>query len=229
VTFKDALQTEIDLQGLSVAQIAQDSSVSKGAIYNILNGTTEDARIRPATRKALAAACNRDVRPDGDGVVFVESGAAQVTRQQSSQEDSVVLSWLTGRSFLTERHASAAFDWLHAREEVKELSGLHIVDRVYQNRADFLSLALNNKGAESITTVSVGLTVHYRDQDLSHSFSAGLSEPCAPGEFLEQTVFVCVGEPYSLSVEHADLTSATGAQQGARLPDPFHFDGGHVD
>ena len=75
MTFREALQSEINLQGLSVAQIAEASNVSKGAIYNILNGTTEDDRIRPGTRKALAQACDRDVVPEGEGVTFVERGA----------------------------------------------------------------------------------------------------------------------------------------------------------
>ena len=230
MTFKEALQAEINLQGLSVAQIATDSSVSKGAIYNILNGTTEDARIRPATRKAIASACNRDVRADGDGVVFVEIGMEPVAAVLSAvHQASVVLTWLSGRPFLKEDHAGPAFDWLHTMEEQKQLSGIRLVDRVYQNRPDFLSVAVHNKGKDPVLNVSIDLSVTYAASGPRHSFSTVLSEACLPGRSLEETVFVCAGAPFTLVVDRAQLTTASGEQRSAQLPDPFLFAGGHVD
>ena len=85
MTFREALQQEIDAQGLSVAQVAKDSNLSKGAIYNIMNGTTEAARIRPATRKAIAAACGRALRADRDGVTFEALGQSELVTQETGE------------------------------------------------------------------------------------------------------------------------------------------------
>jgi len=60
MTFREALEREITTQGISVGEVVRKSNVSKGTIYNILNGTTEDARIRAATRRALAHGCDRE-------------------------------------------------------------------------------------------------------------------------------------------------------------------------
>lgn len=230
MTFREALQAEINLQGLSVAQIAKDSSVSKGAIYNILNGTTEDARIRPATRKALAAACNREVRPEGDGVLFVEPGAETPVETADTQvSEQVVLSWRSDRPFLADDHVSAGFDWLHALEADGTLGGLRIVDRVYQNRAEFLSLIVSNRCDETIESVRLGFTVSYGKQSLSHDFTSFHAETCLPGEALEVTAFVCVGPPFTLSLTRAELALNSGATTHAQLPTPFSFDGGSVD
>ena len=90
MTFKEALQAEINLQGLSVAIIAKASGISKGAIYNILNGTTEEARIRPSTCKAIALACDRELRHEDDGVEFVEFGKDMVRVSPRSRQ----LTWI---------------------------------------------------------------------------------------------------------------------------------------
>lgn len=229
MTFKEALQAEIDLQGLSVAQLAKDSGLSKGAIYNILNGTTEDERIRPATRKAIADACDREIRADGDGVRFVERGAAPSAAPTTAPTESVVMSWQRNRPFRHDRHAAAAFDWLHQMEESGKLDGMGVVDRVYQNRPDFLALTLHNRGTDTIASASLSLRVEYANETLSHAFD--LAFPCslAPGDALEATVFACVGAPFELACVQASVTDDDEAVHSPALPEPFSFGGGPVD
>ena len=229
MTFREALQTEINLQGLSVAQVAKDSKVSKGAIYNILNGTTEDVRIRPATRKALARACNRDVMPDGNGVVFVETDADPAPRGDLESTETVSMSWITDRPFLTDRHAGPAFDWLHKMEEASKLPGLRIVDRVFQNQPDFLSLALHNKGGAIVSQILLGLKVTYEFEELAHGFDLRISGSLSPGDSFEETVFVCAGAPYELTIVRAELTTVDGSALRPVVPETFLFPGGSVD
>ena len=229
MTFKEALQSEIDLQGLSVAQIAKDASLSKGAIYNILNGTTEDSRIRPATRRALAAACNREVRPDGDGVVFVEIGQESTPAQTGPQTESIILSWQPERVFHSDRHASAAFDWLYSLERDGVIEGLGVVDRVYQNRSDFLSLTLHNRGTAPVASLDLEFALAYQEPQLDHAFSAHVSEACEPGQSLELTAFVCAGGAFELSVASARGATDAGEPFSPKLPGPYSFPGGTVD
>ena len=229
MTFKDALQAEINLQGLSVAQIAEGSSVSKGAIYNILNGTTEDARIRPATRKALAAACNREVRSDGAGVVFVEAGQVTLPAESVPQNDAVHLRWVVDRLFLKGNHAKQVFDWLHVAEEKQRLPGIGLVNRVYQNRPDFLSLVVQNEAEGPVTGVWVNLTVSYDTLDLDYAFSVRLTDVCAVGQSLEETVYICAGPAYRLSIDKVQIAIESGQKRDVRPPDPFDYAGGCVD
>jgi len=229
VTFRKALQNEINLQGLSVAQVAKDSKVSKGAIYNILNGTTEDVRIRHVTRKALARACNREVRPDGDGVVFVEIGADRPPQGDLESMESVLLTWLAERPFLTDRHAGPAFDWLQKMEEAAKLPGLRLVDRVYQNRPDFLSLAVHNDGGSTVSQIRLSLNVTYESAGLAHDFAVRINGTLSPGASLEETVFVCAGAPYHLSIVRAELTTDDGSALSAVVPETFSYSGGCVD
>lgn len=229
MTFREGLQTEINLQGLSVAQVAKDSKVSKGAIYNILNGTTEDVRIRPATRKALARACNREVRPDGDGVTFVETDADPAPRGDLESTETVSLTWLTERPFLTDRHAGPAFDWLHKMEEASKLPGLRLVDRVFQNQPDFLSLAVHNKGGSIVSQIHLGLSVIYESAGLAHDFDLRFNGSLSPGASSEETVFVCAGAPYQLTIVRAEMTTDDGSALSPVVPDTFSFSGGRVD
>ena len=227
--FRDALQAEINLQGLSVARVAEASGLSKGAIYNILNGTTEDARIRPTTRKALAFACNRKLRVDGDGVAFVEIGAESLPQPTLETRSDLTITWMEHRPFLAEHHAGAAFDWLQEMEVSRQLSGLGVVNRVYQNRPDFLSITIHNKGTYKVTQIRSMLRVVYGSPDLSYTFPVSLGDVLLPGALAEQTVFICVGNPYVLSVEQAECSTGEGTVTGPAAPVPYSFGGGHVD
>ena len=229
MTFREALQTEINLQGLSVAQMARDSKVSKGAIYNILNGTTEDVRIRPVTRKALARACNREVRLDGDGVIFVKSGADLTLQADLEPMASVLFTWLAERPFLTDRHASPTFDWLHEMEEAAKLPGLRLVDRVYQNRPDFLSLIVNNESGMTVSQIRLNLNVRYESTGLEHGFDLRVGGSLSPGASFEETVFVCAGAAYRLSLVRAELRTDDGTSLNSIVPETFSFSGGRVD
>jgi len=238
VTFREALQREINVQGLSVAQIAKASKVSKGAIYNILNGTTEDERIRPGTRKALALACDRDVIPEGDGVTFVKRGAevppdpgptGETSGHDMSLAPSIVVSWLPNRPFLPEYHLGPAFDWLHGLEQKSQLSGLRLVDRVYQKRPSFLSIILHNKGSEVVARADVDLEVEYASLGVQETFHLSATEPVQPGHSLEQTVFVCAGAPYAAVIRRAKVTTTDGQNFKPVSPETFTFGGGQVD
>jgi transcriptional regulator with XRE-family HTH domain len=238
VTFREALQREINVQGLTVAQIAKASKVSKGAIYNILNGTTEDERIRPGTRKALALACDRDVIPEGDGVTFVKIGSevppapgptGGVVGNDLSLSPSIVVSWLPNRPFLSEYHLGPAFDWLHGLEQKSQLNGLSLVDRVYQKRPDFLSIILHNKGSEVVVRADVDLEVEYASLGVQEKFHLSVTEPVQPGHSLEQTVFVCAGASYTAAIQRAKVTTTDGQNFKPVSPELFTFGGGQVD
>ena len=228
MTFREALQSEINLQGLSVAQIAKDSKLSKGAIYNILNGTTEDARIRPSTRKALATACNREILQDSTGVQFDVPGEQPAIIQASDVSvSSTVVSWLPNRPFLTDRHAGPVFDWLHRMEERGELEELGVVDRVYQNRPDFLSLSILNRGERSIGSIRGEIEVRY-DNGPTEQFLLHLAGPVEPGLSAEETVFVCVGTAFQVTMTRAEQADASGVS-ALTIPDTFRFSGGRGD
>ncbi len=225
MTFREALQSEINLQGLSVAQIAEASNVSKGAIYNILNGTTEDDRIRPGTRKALAQACDRDVVPEGEGVTFVERGAETFQQVVREATDAFVVSWMADRSFLPDRHVGQAFDWLHRMEQDGRHQGLQVIDRVFQKRSDFLALSFHNKGAIVASRIDLGLRVHYPSSATEQTFQVIVAETVLPGKSLEVSVFVCAGSAYTMSVAHAEIATPDGQALVPVIPDSFSFPG----
>ena len=226
MTFREALQHEIDTQGLSVAQVAKDSNLSKGAIYNILNGTTEDARIRPATRKAIAEACGRELRADGEGVVFEYPGAVLPASPTRTEVGDVVLSWMRDRLFLKDRHASAAFDWIHRMEESGKLEGPRIVDRVYQNRPDFVSMMVHNKGPQPVERVSADVSVVVTAAGET-TYSVSVPGPIGPGESSEFTVFA--GVPCTLRVDRAECSDVAGRSFEPVVPERLEIVGGLDD
>lgn len=202
MTFKDALEREIAVQGISVAEVVQKSGVSKGTIYNILNGTTEDARIRAATRRAIAAGCNRDIEvlPDG-GVVFVDPAHDHGT----FDSDTVVLHLLPFCAFRSQGHIAAPFDWLHAQEESGRLVGLNTVDRVFQQREDFLELEIRNQGDSFITQVEIMLHVAF-ENGVVGDIACAVGDGIGPTQTLQKTVFLLGGPGYHLSVSRATFT-----------------------
>ena len=137
--FREALEREIAAQGISVAEVARISGVSKGAIYNILNGKTDESRIRPATKRAIARGCNRDLEMLRDGGVrFVEAGG----EPSADRRPDVALRLTPGRPFLDGQFFREPFDWLHGLEEEGTPGGIRTVDRGFQRRGGVPSPAV---------------------------------------------------------------------------------------
>lgn len=210
MTFRDALEREIAAQGLSVAEIARISGVSKGAIYNILNGKTEEDRIRPSTRRAIARGCNRDleVLEDG-GVRFVAPGAPD-GMQGPEEAQEVALRLAPGRPFLEAAYLKAAFDWLHELESGGALSGPRTVDRVFQKRSEFLSVVVENGGDEPVQEVRFEVRVSFDGGEGSQTFSAGVHTPVPAGGQVEETLFPSAGPPYSLELMNPVYVDSEG-------------------
>ena len=202
MTFKDALEREIAVQGISVAEVVQKSGVSKGTIYNILNGTTEDARIRAATRRAIAAGCNRDIEvlPDG-GVVFVDP----VQDHGNFDSATLVLNLLPFCAFRSQGHIAAPFDWLHAQEESGRLVGLKTVDRVFQQREEFLELEITNQSDSLIVQVDFKLHVVF-ENGVVGDIACSVGDAIGPTQTLQRTVFLLGGPGYHLTVSQATFT-----------------------
>lgn len=221
MTFKDALEHELAVQGISVAEVVQKSGVSKGTIYNILNGTTEDARIRAATRRAIAAGCDRDIEvlPDG-GVVFVDP----VQQTVSTESDILQLTLTPFCAFRSQAHIAAPFDWLHAQEEAGRLTGLNTVDRVFQRREEFLELTLKNLGDAGILRVAFNLHVVF-ENGVVGDIPCVIQDAIAPAQILQQTVFLLGGPGYHLTITQATFTDE-GSQswQSVALPS-YRFQG----
>jgi len=221
MTFREALEKEITSQGISVAEVAEKSRVSKGTIYNILNGTTEAARIRVATRRAIAQGCDRDLlmTPDG-GIVFV---APQIDegRETSSEVGIRFLAW---RPFFSDAHAADAFDWLYTAEENGALSGLQIVDRVFQRREDFVGVEFQNTSDHTISQIRFDLQVVY-DGGISGSVACQFASPIAPGKRIEYTLFVMVGPAFDLTLVNAFFVDASGQTINIAPAPTFRFEG----
>ncbi len=222
MTFKEALEREIASQGLSVAEITRISGVSKGTIYNILNGTTVEARIRPSTRRSIARGCNRELRSLEDGgVLFVERGAPDASEAPSD----VRLNLLPNRPFLSDRFLKEPFDWLHTLEEEGALSGIQAVDRVFQKREEFLGLVMENGGEVGLMEVRFDLRVAFEDGGPSRVFPCRLQQQVGPGRTLEETVFLLAGPPYVLELLNPAFTDSEGQTGGIGDPAVYHFRG----
>lgn len=159
MTLKDAIEKELMSQGISAIDISKASGVSKATIYNILNGLTDDTRIRLSTKRAIARGCGREIRALSDGSVeFVDPGSeAEVPEPLPGA--SVWLRYASGRPFLSDGFCREAFDWVHGMETAGRIPACDVVNRVFQRRPDFLSLILENVGSAEITTVAFSLGV----------------------------------------------------------------------
>ncbi len=206
-TFREALEREIAAQGLSVTEVTRNSGLSKGAIYNILNGKTEEERIRPATRRAIARGCNREleVLEDG-GVLFVERGQ----ERPPDRPREVELRLAPGRPFLEERFLGEPFDWLHSLEEEGMLTGARAVDRVFQKREEFLSLVVENRGQVAVVEVRFDLRVMFENGGPARRFSSRLPAHVPSGGRVEQTLFLLGGPPYCLELVNPVFTDSEG-------------------
>jgi transcriptional regulator with XRE-family HTH domain len=221
MTFGEALQREIATQGIAVAEVAKKSGVSKGTIYNILNATTEEARIRAATRRAIARGCNRDLRvlPDG-GVVFV----APETGEGEEASTEILFRFLPQRPFMSQYHLPSAFDWLYAHEENGALTGLQIVDRVFHRREDFLGIEVQNHSDSVLTGIQFDLLVAY-DGSLSDKVSCRIDEHIDSGDRVEYTLFLMAGPAYELTVSNATYTDDSGQIVGIVSAPTYRFEG----
>ncbi len=222
MTFRDALEQEIKTQGISVTEIARISDVSKGAIYNIINGTTEEARIRPATRRAIARGCNRDLKILGDGgVLFVERGLTDDTKAVTDVRMRVI----PDRPFLGDHYIKPPFDWLHKMEDEGELSGVGTVDSVFQKKEEFLSLIVENDRLIPITDLAFELQVAFDEGGPAAVFSCRTTSPIPAGESLEETLFLLAGPPYQLELRNLTCTDAEGQISTVSAPISYRFQG----
>ena len=210
MSFRHLLQLEIQTQGISVADVAKASGISKGAIYNILNGNTEDERIRPSTRHALARGCRRTLEIDPDGTNrFVSIGSA--TPDPKAFVDPEVspplkVSFTPARPFRASSHVENIFNWLNELEEKGSLTGMHVVDRVYQKRSDFLSLVIENDAVDDLRTVEIPISIAF-DDGPSKTFSCRFSQLFS-GDRTEITVHVASGPPYTVFLQDGQAVTA---------------------
>ena len=226
MNFRDELDREITSRGLSVTEIARISRMSKGAIYNILNGKTEEARIRPATKRAIAAGCGRELEIlENGGARFVDRQAKQEAPDARSFSAEVAIQFLPDRPFLEDRFLKAPFDWLQELEEAGVINGVRTVDRVFQKRTDFLSILLENQGSSTIDEVWFDLNVKLGDEGPSRTFGSRLTRPLEPGERFEETLFVLAGPQYSLNVERPGFKDAEGQIKAIEGALTYHYKG----
>ena len=102
-----------------------------------------------------------------------------------------------------------------------------VVDRIYQNRPDFLSLAVHNNSAGPVNDVRLRVSVSYRK--LTHTFPVSYSETISPGSSSEMTVFLCDGDPFELSVSNVEHNTDAGEAASPVLLEPFRYSGGYGD
>lgn len=221
MTFREALAREIATQGISVIEVAQKSGVSKGAIYNILNGTTEEARIRPSTRRALARGCNRELKmmPDGDVVFVASEGEAPKAEALAG----VFFEFAPHRPFLGQAHVREPFDWLY-EQELQGALALRTVDRVFQRKDEFLSLEVFNEGDSAISGVQFILNVSYR-KGPSGKIACRIEPPVLPGARVEYTLFLLAGPPFSLTLADAMCQDAEGGMCRIDADATYSFEG----
>ena len=202
MTFRDQFQAEIQTQGISVADVAKASGISKGAIYNILNGTTEEDRIRPSTRHALARGCRRSLQIDSDGTHrFVSPGVADLTQVAPPAVGGaeIRVAFVSGRTFRPDLHAADIFNWLNEQEEAGALNGLGVVDRVYQKRSEFVSLVMENDTGGALRSVEIPISLAY-DSGPNKTFSC-LFPQIESGAKAEMTVQVGGGPAYTVILQ----------------------------
>lgn len=223
MTFRDALEREIATQGIAVAEVAEKSGVSKGTIYNILNGTTEDARIRVATRKALAKGCGREleVLPDG-GVVFKEKEPNAPVNE--ADEEIATFSLVPFCAFRGNEHCAEPFDWLYAQEEKGQLNGLKTVDRVFQQREDFLELNIQNVSDLDLIEVSLTLRVVY-ENGVVGTIPCIIDTRLAPKQKLYRTFFLLAGPAFDLTVNGISFLDSDHASYQQLQVSKYRYEG----
>ena len=202
MTFREQFQTEIQTQGISVADVAKASGISKGAIYNILNGTTEEDRIRPSTRHALAQGCRRSLEIDSDGThrfVLPRLADRPPVEPPTPGREGVRVVLVNGRTFRADSHVADIFNWLNELEETDSLAGLDVVDRVYQKRSEFLSLVMENDTGEDLRSVEIPISIAY-DSGPNKTFSCRIPQ-LDSGAKAEMTVQVGTGPPYIVKLQ----------------------------
>lgn len=189
MTLKDAIEKEIISQGISAIDISKASGVSKATIYNILNGLTDDVRIRPSTKRAIARGCGKELRMLGDGgIEFVKAGSKMEAPEPSNA--TIRLHYVSGRPFLSSSFCQEAFDWLHNMETSGRIPPCDVVNRVFQRRPDFLSLVIENTGPSEISAVNFLLDVSIPKNRLQRTFSFSGIQPTSPLRKSEVTLFV---------------------------------------
>lgn len=232
MTLKDAIEKEILSQGISAIDISKVSGVSKATIYNILNGLTDDPRIRPSTKRAIARGCGKDLRILGDGgVEFFNPGAEGEV--SSLPPASLRLALLPGRPFLSDSFCREAFDWLHGLEASGRIPSCGVVDRVFQRRPGFLSLVIDAPGPLEISTVTCALDVSIPGSRVQKSISIRGIAPAVLDRKPEVTLFVQDATfDFEVEVSKVSLRDADGGACAAawenesmavyrfRAPDP---------
>jgi transcriptional regulator with XRE-family HTH domain len=209
MTLKDAIEKEIAAQGISAIDISKASGVSKATIYNILNGLTDDIRIRPSTKRAIARGCGRELKILGDGgVAFVAPPNGGETQEAAA---ALWLRYAPGRPFLQDGFCREAFDWLHEMEVAGRIPPSQIVNRVFQKRLEFLSLVIENLGGVEISTAAFSLDVSIPRSRVQRSFPISAVCPIAPGGRAERTVFPDRAEfDFEVEVSQVVLRDADG-------------------
>lgn len=189
MTLKDAIEKEIVSQGISAIDISKASGVSKATIYNILNSLTDDARIRPSTKRAIARGCGKDMRTLGDGgIEFFKPGSKMETPEPVNA--AIRLRYVPGRPFFSNNFCQDAFDWLHNMETSGRIPPCDVVNRVFQRRPDFLSLVIENTGHSEVSAVNFQVDVSIPKSRLQRTFSFSGMQPTTPSRKSEITLFV---------------------------------------
>ena len=212
MTLKEAIEKEVLSQGISAIDISKASGVSKATIYNILNGLTDDSRIRPSTKRAIAKGCNRELRILGDGGVdFVRPGL-KAEASEVVPGASVHLRYASGRPFSSDSFCPEALDWLHDMEKSGRIPRCEVVNRVFQKRADFLSLVVENGGHSEITSVLFSLDVSIPKSRVQRTFSFSGIRPTPPLAKAEITLFLSEADfDFDVEVSQVALNDADGA------------------
>lgn len=211
MTLKEAIEKEVISQGISAIDISKASGVSKATIYNILNGLTDDSRIRPSTKRAIARGCNRELRTLSDGgVEFVWPGL-KAEPPGIVPNAAVRLRYSAGRPFLTDSFCQEVFDWLHDVEKGGRIPRCDVVNRVFQKRPEFLSLSVENAGNSEIASVVFSLAVSIPKGRLQRTFSFSGIRPTPPLARAEITLFLSEAEfDFDVEISQVVLSDVEG-------------------
>ena len=191
MTLKEAIEAEIASQGISPIDISRDSGVSKATIYNILNGTTDDPRIRLSTKRAIAEGCGKGLRVLSDGgVEFVPPGGLAPDRIEPVSVSHLRLRYASGRPFLADGFCRDVFDWVHDLETSGRIPPCDVVNRVFQRRSDFLSLVCENLGDSSVTRALLSIRISIPDSRVQRTFSVTGAPAIPPLGSGEMTLFL---------------------------------------